>query len=208
MPSIDLRPSFPSVRDQNPRPTCLSFALSDGHMHYRRNGHHLSTDYLHYHAARRCNGNMNTAVTLGAAVAALATEGQPLEQDCPYDSQRAPGWAPPSSLSPIWQRVAQITNLDVVAHIKATLTQQRCCILALQISTAFFSPDPTTGRIMENSGSDVGGHAVVVVGMDDPPTGPTSFLLRNSWGTGWGLSGHAWVSATYVERTAHAVITM
>lgn len=49
-----------------------------------------------------------------------------------------------------------------------------------------------------------GGHAVVLVGYDDNmpmPDGTTgAFLVRNSWGTGWGWqgSGYFWMSYAYV----------
>lgn len=54
-----------------------------------------------------------------------------------------------------------------------------------------------------------GGHAVCLVGYDDNKTftadGTTSkgaFLVRNSWGTGWGLAGYFWMSYDYVASTS------
>ncbi|WP_345271056.1 C1 family peptidase [Nibrella viscosa] len=44
----------------------------------------------------------------------------------------------------------------------------------------------------ENLQNAVGGHALVVVGYDDNKNGG-SFLLANSWGTGWGQQGYTWV---------------
>jgi len=43
--------------------------------------------------------------------------------------------------------------------------------------------------------SEVGGHAVALVGYDDAKR---MFLVRNSWGTGWGLSGYYWMAYDYV----------
>ncbi len=47
-----------------------------------------------------------------------------------------------------------------------------------------------------------GGHAVVLVGFDDnkvmPDGSKGAFLVRNSWGTGWGLAGYYWQSYNYV----------
>lgn len=40
-----------------------------------------------------------------------------------------------------------------------------------------------------------GGHAIVLVGYDDSRK---AFLIRNSWGTGWGLKGYAWMPYGYV----------
>lgn len=56
----------------------------------------------------------------------------------------------------------------------------------------------------------VGGHAVVAVGYDDNmaikntnPNGKTTtgaFLIRNSWGTGWGNGGYGWLPYEYVLK--------
>jgi C1A family cysteine protease len=54
-----------------------------------------------------------------------------------------------------------------------------------------------------HTGSWMGGHAVCVVGWDDSfskskfataPPGNGAFIVRNSWGTGWGESGYFYVS--------------
>jgi len=66
-------------------------------------------------------------------------------------------------------------------------------------------PFPTTGE------SIAGGHAVVVVGYDDTKkiqnTNPGgveatgAFLIRNSWGTGWGQAGYGWLPYEYVRQS-------
>lgn len=53
----------------------------------------------------------------------------------------------------------------------------------------------------------IGGHAIVAVGYDDSiviTNGTVStrgaFLIRNSWGTGWGMSGYGYLPYEYVLR--------
>jgi C1A family cysteine protease len=42
-------------------------------------------------------------------------------------------------------------------------------------------------------------HAVVVVGASDHPTkGFRRLLIRNSWGSGWGAAGYAWLPTNYL----------
>ncbi|HEX7077865.1 MAG TPA: C1 family peptidase [Candidatus Eisenbacteria bacterium] len=65
-------------------------------------------------------------------------------------------------------------------------------------------PFPTPGE------SIAGGHAIVAVGYDDgmkiknTNAGATqttgAFLIRNSWGTGWGAAGYGWLPYEYVLK--------
>lgn len=51
------------------------------------------------------------------------------------------------------------------------------------------------------SGATVGGHAMVCTGFKSE-NGEVKFLIRNSWGTGWGnangMPGHCWMSEKYM----------
>lgn len=42
-------------------------------------------------------------------------------------------------------------------------------------------------------------HAVVLAGYGDLD-GTPHFLVRNSWGLGWGWAGHAWFPESYLTR--------
>jgi len=74
-----------------------------------------------------------------------------------------------------------------------------------QAQTTGAFPFPTPGETI------AGGHAVVVVGYDDAkkirnsnPGGVETtgaFLIRNSWGTGWGQAGYGWLPYEYVLKS-------
>ena len=73
-------------------------------------------------------------------------------------------------------------------------------VLGLIITDAFFRPD-ASGSVPDVA-PDVerGGHAVLAVGHGTDTSGKPALLIRNSWGEGWGLGGHAWLSRVYIER--------
>lgn len=75
---------------------------------------------------------------------------------------------------------------EVLAAMRQALKQEGPFILALMVCENF-QPDPE-GRLPLPSGSIRGGHAVGIVG--DLPD-QKALILRNSWGTGWGLDGNA-----------------
>jgi C1A family cysteine protease len=70
----------------------------------------------------------------------------------------------------------------------------------------------TTGKIPIPAAGEriVGGHAIMAVGFDDTiqiqntATGATettgALLIRNSWGSGWGIGGYGWLPYDYVLR--------
>ena len=57
------------------------------------------------------------------------------------------------------------------------------------------SPDFIIGLPQENE-RPIGGHAMVLCGYSDEKA---SFLVRNSWGTNWGLGGYAWLPYYYIQ---------
>lgn len=50
---------------------------------------------------------------------------------------------------------------------------------------------------VSNSSNFSGGHAIVIVGYDD---NRQAFLIRNSWGTDWGINGHFYLAYTFVSN--------
>ena len=53
----------------------------------------------------------------------------------------------------------------------------------------FFGYGPNSGVYTQVSKTVAGGHCIVIVGYDDSKQ---AWLVRNSWGTGWGMAGYCW----------------
>lgn len=96
----------------------------------------------------------------------------------------------------------QITSIDGerLADIEAALRANHPVIFGTDVDADFQNYRMGQDRVFELPSKPVGGHAMLIVGVRT--NGPKKeFLIRNSWGTGWGLAsypGHAWFSQDYI----------
>jgi hypothetical protein len=66
----------------------------------------------------------------------------------------------------------------------------------LDVDSTWNNATATKGKLTTYRPSTAeGGHAVALVGYT-----PTAFIVRNSWGTGWGDKGYAYASNAYAKR--------
>lgn len=61
-----------------------------------------------------------------------------------------------------------------------------------------YTGDPN--KVFEFPKNPKGGHAILVTGVRTNAAGKREFLIRNSWGAGWGIGGHAWFSSEYMTN--------
>lgn len=197
----DLRPHLGEVRNQGSRPTCLAFAASDGHAALRSGWSPLSCEYAFFHAQRRASRPPSRAATLPAMLATIRQDGQPEESGWPYLKAvpaDATAWSPPASVGPRFGR-AGAPHAYTVAAIITEIDATRPVILMMMLSRSFFTPgsngviQPGTGEAPEPARR----HAVLAVGhgmIEDK----RAILVRNSWGPGWGIAGHAWLTEGFI----------
>lgn len=53
-------------------------------------------------------------------------------------------------------------------------------------------------KVFDYPANQIGGHAMVLVGLRTNSLGQKEFLTKNSWGKNWGQNGYAWLSSTYL----------
>jgi len=108
-------------------------------------------------------------------------------------------WSPPSDPGKLYGRRSVPTSAPSFQSVCKILDMDSPAIVLLKLSQSFWFPDgegvvvPIPGEVPD---PDVR-HAVVGVahGVVD---GSPAILIRNSWGLGWGLSGHAWLLEEFV----------
>lgn len=199
--ACDLRHQFGAVRDQKARPTCLAFAMSDVHGSLYSPYLALSVEYLYYHAVQlMVPRDPNAGVTLESACRSLRSPGQAKEADWPYQVNLPvdlSAWAPPTGCTV--HRRDSTMSLDGFGQVCSHLDAGRPVVVCVELSESFYfpladgtlpsrSPDPKTGT-----------HAVIAVGHGSTG-GEPCLLVRNSWGTSWGLGGHAFLSQSYLTN--------
>jgi hypothetical protein len=190
---IDLSARLGTARDQGQRPTCLVFAGSDLNAAAKNVGH-LSVEFLCHHAAKLSRTwHPGLGFQMDHVLSAIRVPGQPLEALYPYQhSPNMPLTEPKgefelhASPSARWQNM---TTKEVVTH----LTDGEPIGLVVQVCQALMTP--TDGVInFDPLVLPDQYHAVLGVGLGThSDTGQDYVLLRNSWGTSWGLAGHAWM---------------
>lgn len=195
----DLRHLLGPARDQGIRPTCLAFTASDTHAALRSGWEPLSCEHAYYHAVRRSGGNPHDGVTLPAMMAVLREDGQPTEAAWPYLPilpTNLADWKPPANLGPLFRRAGQHAGPSIT-EILNCLDRGIPVIVTMSLSDAFYVPD-VQGIIAASEPVDPSRrHAVVAVGYGMRRS-EKLVLVRNSWGTAWGLEGHGWVSEAYL----------
>ena len=198
-PQINLSARLGAARDQGQRPTCLVFAGSDLNAAAKNVGH-LSAEFLCYHAARQ-SGSWHSGLgfQMDHVLSAIRAPGQPLEalypyQHCPDTPLIEPKGEFEMYASPTARRQV-MTTTEVMKH----LTDGEPIGLVVQICQALMTPKD---GIIDFDPFVLPGqyHAVVGVGLGTHSvTGQYHVLLRNSWGTSWGIAGHAWMPIALLE---------
>jgi C1A family cysteine protease len=204
-PSIDLRSECPPVYDQGQLGSCTANGIAAAvQFDQRKQGskEFIPSRLFIYYNERVIEGTVNqdSGAQVRDGIKSVATLGAPPEADWPYDIQ-AFAERPPvqaytdakQDLVSSYTRVAQ--NL---AQMQGCLAEGYPFVFGFTVYESFESQRVAqTGVVpMPASGEKVvGGHCVAAVGYDD---GERAFVIRNSWGMGWGIKGYCLMPYEYL----------
>ena len=194
--AIDLRNKWNTVYDQGQLGSCTANALC-GLVQYVNPSFTPSRLFLYY-CERVLDGDIydDAGSTISQGVNALIRYGICPESDCPYVINN---FATRPSVKAFTD--AKAHTAAKYSHIRQDLSSMKATIASgipfafgFLVYSSFESqrvartgivpyPNIRTERIL-------GGHAVVACGYDDSRQ---AFLVRNSWGTSWGIGGYCWM---------------
>jgi len=205
---VDLRPHCPPIEDQGNLGSCTANALVGAleflELKDKLSLVDLSRLFIYYnervieHTVKSDSGAM-----LRDGIKTLAKQGVCTEAKWPYAISKFTVKPTPAC----YQEAAnhQITSY----HRLSTLNEMRSClgdgfpfVFGFTVYESFESAQVArTGVVpMPKPGErTLGGHAVVAVGYDDKRT---RFIVRNSWGTSWGMKGYFTMPYDYLANAS------
>lgn len=220
-PTVDLRAYCSPIEDQKTIGSCTANAAAALFEYFQKRACGSFTDASRlfiYKTTRDLLGwKGDTGAYLRTTMEAMVLFGAPPEQYWPYDVTKFDN-EPTAFCYAFGQNFQAVVyyRLDSDPVTKAplpgaTVVQNIKTYLAAGFPSMFGFPVydeymhvPANGLVAfpATSSKLYGGHANVYVGYDDNLTiGPDkgAFLVRNSWGTGWGLKGYAWMPYRYIS---------
>jgi C1A family cysteine protease len=204
-PSTDLRAACPTVYDQGQLGSCTANAIG-GAIEFDRLLQKLpdfvpSRLFIYYNE-RVIEGTVNSdsGAQIRDGIKTVASQGVCPEPEWPYDITKfAQKPSAKAYTDAVTDRAISYQSLvQDLNQMKGCLASGYPFVFGFTVYESFetaavarsgHAPMPGSGERV------IGGHAVMAVGYDDASQ---SFLVRNSWGTGWGLAGYFTLPYSYL----------
>jgi len=204
---VDLRPQCPPIYDQGQLGSCTGngWAAAAEFLIMKQGLPNFTPSRLFIYYNERVADN-DVAVDAGASISdgahVVSTLGCPDETLWPYDITKF-AYQPPANVfaDGAKHRVLQVQQVsqDLTA-MKEILANGLPIVIGFVVYPSFESQEVSTSGEVPMPGhheKPVGGHCVVVVGYDDTQK---RFIMRNSWGSGWGLAGYFTMPYAYLTN--------
>lgn len=204
---VDLRPKCPPVYDQGNLGSCTGNAwagLVQFLMRMAGMSDWVPSRLLIYLEEREVEGDIDqdNGAQLGDGATCLETKGVCPELEWPYDTGRF-SVIPPATVMNDAAKTKILSPTAIpqnLGQLKAHLAGGRPFVLGISVFESFESQEVEQTGMVPMPGANeecVGGHAVLAVGYDDSKN---CFIVRNSWGVGWGISGYFYLPYSYVTN--------
>ncbi|MGD0330429.1 MAG: C1 family peptidase [Nitrososphaeria archaeon] len=204
--SVDLRPQCPPVYDQGQLGSCTANAIAADlefdQMKEKQAQIFVPSRLFIYYNERVMEGTVasDSGAQIRDGIKSVAKQGACPENLWPYDITKFAVKPPQQCYQQAlkykavqYQRITQISN-----QLKGCLASGYPFVFGFTVYESFESPQVAqTGHAPMPSPTEtvVGGHAVMAVGYDDSQNW---FIMRNSWGEGWGMKGYFTLPYAYL----------
>ncbi len=207
--NVDLRSICPPPYDQGALGSCTGNAIA-GAVQFGRRKEKEKPDFVPsrlfiYYNERDIEHTVNTdsGAQIRDGIKAVAKLGVCSEKTWPYDIKQFTVKPPPAAF-------AEAKKYLVTAYSRVTqsLPQLKGClahgypfVFGFTVYDSFESPAVAKTGVMPMPGPAEkvqGGHAVLAVGYDEKSQ---RFIIRNSWGSGWGQKGYFTMPCAYITQS-------
>ena len=212
--NVDLREAWWKVGDQGNTGSCVGWGSADGVLrwHFVKAGklgtNELLSPRFMWMAAKETDQYTTRPTSfiesdgtwLTAALGVAQKFGVVTDKVLPFklgaNSQMYTGTANTFYATAAQRRIASYFNLgrDLSAW-RSWLANKGPILTRLDVDAAFMNATATKGKLEVYDGSrPLGGHCIALVGYING-----AFIIRNSWGTGWGDKGFAYAADSYAQ---------
>ncbi len=204
----DLRPYCSTIEDQGALGSCTAQALA-GNLEFLDNRPDaVYTDVSRlfiYYNERLLEGTteVDAGASLRDGIKSLKNYGVCRESAWPYDIRRFAKKPPARCYTEAKKRlIAAYYRIETLSQMLACLADGFPFVFGFTVYESFESAKVSRTGIVPMPKKDeraLGGHAVMAAGYD---RSKKRFLVRNSWGAAWGLSGYCLMPFAYLETLA------
>lgn len=203
---VDLRPQCPPVYDQGELGSCTANAIAGAYqfdeIKQKEKTQIVPSRLFIYYNERIIEGDVSddAGAQIRTSVQSVTQYGACPEAEWPYNPTQFAVKPPPKCYHDATYHKATSSNRVVqsLAQMKQCLIEGYPFVIGFEVYESFESDAVAqTGQVpMPKTQTEqyLGGHAVMVVGFNDKKK---VFIVRNSWGTGWGDNGYCYVPYAY-----------
>jgi C1A family cysteine protease len=195
-PSADLRPLCSPVEDQGQLGSCTANALAGSLEFLEKKAGQVPADLSRlfiYYNEREMEGTINddAGAAIRDGVKSLVNIGVCAEEQWPYAVSKFTQKPPAACYkSAVAHQVLSYHRILSLMEMKSCLAEGYPFVFGFTVYESFESATVAkSGKLSlpKKKEKSMGGHAVMAVGYDDKTK---RFIVRNSWGTDWGMGGY------------------
>jgi C1A family cysteine protease len=205
-PHIDLRPTCSSVEDQGNLGSCTGNALAGAveFLERKDNIRFIDASRLFiYYNERALEGTIKSdaGAMIRDGIKTLKNLGVCSERSWPYITSKfavKPGAA--CYKEALKRQITSYHRILTVDEMRACLAEGFPFVFGFTVYESFESQEVAHSGVVQMpqpNERSLGGHAVLAVGYDDVQK---RFIVRNSWGTGWGQKGYFTLPYDYLAN--------